>query len=146
MSESEEKGNATGGEASSSAGTAGSTTRVESVIEFRELAGGCACCSIKGDLVRALHATAGLGRDSSGEVVAPYDHVIIETTGLADPHPIANVLLDSTTDLPTLYKLHGVVTVVDAQNFGAALADEKPAGEHPSLSVLRAHVRIAWCV
>ena len=84
--------------------------------------------------MRALHALA--GNSLNGRRVgagAEFDHVIIETTGLADPHPIANVLLDETTGLTSLYEIRGVVTVVDALNFGAALDDVKPEGGFSSL-------------
>ena len=81
---------------------------------------------LRGDLVRALHTTA-KGTTVDG-VVRKFDHVIIETTGLADPHPIANVLLDTSTGLPPLFGLHAVVTVVDAVQFGRAMDDVKPTG------------------
>ena len=82
------------------------------------LKSGCVCCSIRGDLrdgLDRLHA-----RMERGEV-QPFERVVIETTGLADPVPIVTGF---STD-PSLrwhFKLGAVVTVVDAVN-GAANLD-----------------------
>src|SRR5919107_175208 len=51
--------------------------------ELFEMNNGCVCCSVRGDLIRTLHALLGQPGD------AKYDAVIIETTGLASPAPVA---------------------------------------------------------
>jgi len=71
------------------------------------LAAGCLCCTVRGDLSRALASLA--PRIASGEIV----RVIIETTGLADPTPIIATLL-SDPMAANLTRLDGIVTVVDA--------------------------------
>jgi len=79
---------------------------------------GCLCCSVRGDLVRALHRLA--PRLAGGEL----RRVMIETTGLADPAPILHTLMGDAT-LAVRYRLDGVVTAVDAVNAGSQL-DTQP--------------------
>jgi G3E family GTPase len=67
---------------------------------------GCLCCTVRGDLARALRDLA--PRVESGEV----RRVMIETTGLADPAPILHTLMGDAI-LALHYRLDGVVTVVD---------------------------------
>ena len=71
------------------------------------LAAGCLCCTVRGDLSRALAKLA--PRVRSGEIA----RVIIETTGLADPAPIIATLLGDAV-AAVLFRLDGIVTVVDA--------------------------------
>lgn len=73
--------------------------------ELIEMANGCVCCTVRGDLLRRMHAL--LPR------LADFDGVPIETTGLADPSPVAQTFLmdDSLRDQVAL---DGIVTVVDA--------------------------------
>lgn len=81
------------------------------------LKSGCVCCSIRGDLRDGLERLH--GRMESGEV-PPFERVVIETTGLADPVPI---VAGFTAD-PALrwhFRLGNVVTVVDAVNGEANL-------------------------
>ena len=70
---------------------------------------GCLCCTVRGDLVRALRQM--LPRARRDEI----SRIVIETTGLADPVPILAAL---TTDpvAAAAYRLDGIVTVVDAVN------------------------------
>ena len=85
------------------------------------LKSGCVCCSIRGDLRDGLERLH--GRMESGEV-PPFERVVIETTGLADPVPI---VAGFTAD-PALrwhFRLGNVVTVVDAVN-GAANLERFP--------------------
>lgn len=82
------------------------TENNEAVIQ---LANGCLCCSVRGDLARALHELA--QRSDQGEFV--FDRVLIETTGIADPGPIIQTFLAETAIL-TRYHLDGVVALVDA--------------------------------
>ena len=73
------------------------------------LANGCVCCSIHGDLERALFLL--LERLDSGEIA--FDRLVIECTGLADPAPIAQTFFVD-EELRERYLLDAVVTLVDA--------------------------------
>ncbi|PNW71216.1 hypothetical protein CHLRE_16g692901v5 [Chlamydomonas reinhardtii] len=81
------------------------------------LANGCLCCTVRGDLIKALNNLYTRRKD--------IDHVIIETTGLANPAPIITSFY-ADPDLPSRVKLDGVVTVVDALNISRHL-DTKDA-------------------
>lgn len=74
------------------------------------LSNGCVCCSIRGDLADTL---AGLHRRRAAGSLPPFRRVLVETTGMADPAPIAQTLLREPT-LAGLYRLSLVVTTVDA--------------------------------
>jgi G3E family GTPase len=82
------------------------TEKTEAVIQ---LANGCLCCTVRGDLARALHELA--LRSDAGAF--QFDRVLIETTGIADPGPIIQTFLAETAIL-TRFHLDGVVTLVDA--------------------------------
>ncbi|WNJ91744.1 GTP-binding protein [Bosea sp. 685] len=81
------------------------------------LASGCLCCTIRDDLIGTLEDL--LRRRDNGRI-APFQRVVIETTGLADPAPILNVLINHPY-LAMRFKLDGVVTLVDAVNGMATL-------------------------
>jgi G3E family GTPase len=85
---------------------------------FVELQTGCLCCTIRGDLARTLADI--LARRDRGEVT-PFERVVIETSGLADPAPILHALM-SDAGLSQRLALAGVVTTVDAVNGLATLA------------------------
>lgn len=70
---------------------------------------GCVCCSVRGDLVRALREM--LPRARRDEIA----RIVIETTGLADPVPVLTTLLTDPV-AAAAYRLDGVVTVIDAVN------------------------------
>lgn len=72
-----------------------------------ELANGCVCCSLRGDLLRAIQETL----ESQNQV----QYLLVETTGLADPLPIIQDLLRP--QLQGSIRLDGVITLVDAANF-----------------------------
>ena len=74
-----------------------------------QLSTGCLCCTVRGDLVDTIRELT-LKR-SNGEV-RPFDSVVIETTGLADPAPVIQALM--TFPIATRYRLRQVITVVDA--------------------------------
>ncbi|MEM7250872.1 MAG: GTP-binding protein [Pseudomonadota bacterium] len=84
-----------------------------------ELAGGCVCCAVRGDLSETLREL--LARRDAGRC-ARFDRVIIETSGLADPMPIMNLV---STDLSLAPRLrHGrVVATVDAVSAAAEVND-----------------------
>src|SRR5580658_9972866 len=77
-----------------------------------ELVGGCLCCMVRGDLSETL--TDLVTRRTVGEL-AQFDGVLIETSGLADPGPVIDMLLN-TSPLKEFYELKSVITVVDAIN------------------------------
>ena len=85
------------------------------------LEGGCVCCTVRGDLVR----TAGdpLARRAAG-TVTPFERIVIETTGLADPAPIVHALMTD-RDIAEALRLQSVITTVDAAA-GAATLDAHP--------------------
>jgi len=83
-----------------------------------QLNSGCLCCTIRGDLVFTLLDL--LDRRRRGAVM-PFERIVIETTGLADPTPILQALMTDTA-LAGAIQLDGVVTTVDAVN-GAATFD-----------------------
>lgn len=76
------------------------------------LASGCLCCTLRGDLVEML---SDLSARRDGGALAPFDRVIIETSGLADPNPILRALIED-AELAARFSLAGVVTMVDAVN------------------------------
>lgn len=71
-----------------------------------EMSNGCICCTLRDDLLKALQNIA---------TRKNIDYVIIESTGIGEPLPIAQTFYME--DLPNLYKLDAIVTVVDAANF-----------------------------
>ena len=85
------------------------------------LEGGCVCCTVRGDLVR----TAGdlLARRAAG-TVTPFERIVIETTGLADPAPILHALMTD-RDIAERLRLESVIATVDAAA-GAATLDAHP--------------------
>ncbi len=85
-----------------------------------ELSNGCLCCAMRSDLVSTLF---GLHAERVRGGIRPFDRVVIETTGLADPAPI---LLTLFTDeaVARRYRVEGVLTAVDAVN-GASTLDRQ---------------------
>ena len=88
----------------------------ESVIEVMN---GCICCTVRGDLTEVL--------DRMYDRIKDFDGVIIETTGLADPAPVAQTFFvdDRVTKR---YELDGIITVVDAKHIIQHVDEEKPEG------------------
>lgn len=82
------------------------------------LSSGCICCSVRGDLVAALED---LLRALDNGRVEPFDRVVIETTGLADPIPVIHTIM-AHPYLAMRYRLDAVITVVDAVNGAGTLA------------------------
>lgn len=76
------------------------------------LAGGCLCCSVRGDLVTALENI--LRGIDNGKTVS-FQRVVIETTGLADPASVLHVVM-AHPYLVQRFRLDGLVTTVDAVN------------------------------
>ncbi|KAK6267694.1 hypothetical protein QUC31_011854 [Theobroma cacao] len=81
---------------------------------------GCLCCTVRGDLVRMI---AELVDKRKGK----FDHIVIETTGLANPAPIIQTFY-AEDQIFNDVKLDGVVTLVDAKHAGFHLDEVKPKG------------------
>ena len=81
---------------------------------------GCLCCTVRGDLARALREM--LPRARRDEI----SRIVIETTGLADPVPILATLMSDPV-AASAYRLDGIVTVVDAVNGAAHLDTQEEA-------------------
>ncbi len=90
----------------------------ENVIE---MASGCLCCTIRGDLIDTIHDL--LARRGRGEI-SKFNRIVIETTGLADPAPVLHAVM-SEPGILAACRLEGVITVVDAVN-GMATLDAHP--------------------
>src|SRR6185436_2570147 len=84
---------------------------------FIQLSNGCLCCNVRSDLTLTLGDLA--ARRAAGSV-PPFERVVIETTGLADPAPILHALM-ADPGLAEVYTLDGVVTTVDALTGSATL-------------------------
>jgi G3E family GTPase len=78
---------------------------------------GCLCCTVRGDLIETL---ADLYRKRESAAVPRFSHLLIETTGLADPVPVLQSIV-SEPALREVYTLENVVSVVDAVNGEAQL-------------------------
>lgn len=76
------------------------------------LASGCLCCAVRGDLVNSLE---NLLRARDNGRCKPFDRVVIETTGIADPASVIHIIMTQPY-LTLRYRLDGVVTLVDAVN------------------------------
>lgn len=82
-----------------------------------ELSNGCICCTINNDLMEAVYKV--LERQDR------IDYLVVETTGLADPLPIALTFLG--TELRDMTRLDSIVTVVDAENYSLDLFNSQAA-------------------
>jgi len=80
----------------------------EQIVEMNN---GCICCTVRGDLIVALSSLA--KKREAGEL--NFDRVVIETTGLANPGPVAQTFFID-EEVGTHYMLDAVVTVVDARH------------------------------
>lgn len=78
--------------------------RAQNIVE---LANGCVCCSMQGDLLRAIRQVTDGARN--------IDYILLETSGLSDPLPVAASILNNGPD--NAVRLDGIVTLVDAMNF-----------------------------
>jgi G3E family GTPase len=85
------------------------------------MASGCLCCTIRGDLVATLED---LLRRRDNDRINPFNRIMIETTGLADPAPILHTIMYHPYFM-LRFRLDGVISVVDAIN-GDAILDRHP--------------------
>lgn len=94
------------------------------------LANGCICCAVRGDLVGTLDELA--GKRDRGET-PPFDRVLIETTGLADPVPVLQTLITD-PDVGPRYRLDAVLTLVDGVHGAAQLDAHREAVKQAALA------------
>ena len=88
--------------------------------EVFEMNNGGLCGTVRGDLIRILGALA-KRRDR-------FDHVLVETTGLADPGPVAQTFF-ADDEVVARYRLDGIVTVVDAKHLGLHVDESEECRE-----------------
>ncbi|WP_425417086.1 CobW family GTP-binding protein [Oricola indica] len=91
---------------------------VESDEEIYEMNNGCVCCTVRGDLVRVVE---GLMRRPGR-----FDAIVVETTGLADPAPVAQTFFMD-DDVREKTRLDAVVALVDAKHLPLRLKDSREA-------------------
>jgi G3E family GTPase len=93
---------------------------VDTDEEVFEMNNGCICCTVRGDLIRIIN---GLMKRRG-----KFDGIIVETTGLADPAPVAQTFF-ADEDVKRATRLDAIVTVADAKHLVARLGDSKEAAE-----------------
>jgi len=93
---------------------------VDADEEVFEMNNGCICCTVRGDLIRII---GGLMKRKGR-----FDGIIVETTGLADPAPVAQTFFVD-EDVKRATRLDAIVTVVDAKHLPARLKDSAEAQE-----------------
>ena len=82
-----------------------------------ELSNGCICCTINTDLIDSVYKIL--------EIEDKVDYLVVETTGVADPLPVALTFLG--TELRDMTRLDSIVTVVDSENFSIDLFNSEAA-------------------
>ncbi len=88
--------------------------------EIFEMNNGCICCTVRGDLIRIL-GNLMKRRDK-------FDHILVETTGMADPGPVAQTFFVD-DEMQTKLRLDGIVTLVDAKHVWQHIDDSAEVKE-----------------
>jgi G3E family GTPase len=88
--------------------------------ELFEMNNGCICCTVRGDLIKTMHGLLNKGGN--------FDAIVVETTGLADPGPVAQTFFVDGF-LRSKTELDSVTTVVDAKHIMQRLDDSREAVE-----------------
>src|ERR1700740_2754275 len=96
-------------------------TQAEDIVE---MSNGCICCTVRKDLVKGIQKL--LKRDD-------LDYVLIETTGVADPGPVAQTFLNI-PQLQQLARLDSIITVVDAEHLSTQLGEAEVSREQIALA------------
>jgi len=91
--------------------------------EIIEMMNGCICCTVRQDLIVVLNKLS--KRIKSGKL--KLDGILIETTGMADPAPVAQTFYVD-DDVKSFARLDGIVTLIDAKHIEQHLDEEKPEG------------------
>lgn len=92
----------------------------DSAEEIIEMNNGCICCTVRGDLIRMV-------KDLLIVRKLVFDAIIIETTGLADPAPVAQTFFVD-DEIKALTRLDGIITVIDCRHTPSKLDEVKPEG------------------
>jgi G3E family GTPase len=80
----------------------------EQIVEMNN---GCICCTVRGDLIRIL----GTLKEKRDQGALKFDRVVIETTGMADPGPVAQTFFTD-EEIGNYYLLDSIITLVDAKH------------------------------
>src|SRR5689334_24860218 len=80
----------------------------EQIVEMNN---GCICCTVRGDLIRILSSL----KEKREEGALKFDRVVIETTGMADPGPVAQTFFTD-EEIGNYYLLDSIITLVDAKH------------------------------
>lgn len=94
------------------------------------LSSGCLCCAVRGDLVNSLE---NLLRARDNGRCKPFQRVVIETTGIADPASVIHIIMTQPY-LTLRYRLDGVVTLVDAVNGMKTLDNHEEAVKQSAMA------------
>jgi G3E family GTPase len=97
--------------------------KMQSEEQIFEMMNGCICCTVRQDLITVLQKLA--KRVRSGKL--KLDAIVIETTGMADPAPVAQTFFVD-DEVKAFARLDGIVTMVDAKHIEQHLDEEKPEG------------------
>jgi G3E family GTPase len=97
--------------------------------ELFEMNNGCVCCTVRGDLIRTLHGLL----DRAAVAQRAFDAIVVETTGLADPGPVAQTFFVDPF-LLTRTRLDSITTVVDAAHVLHRLRESREAAEQIALA------------
>ncbi|OGA72071.1 MAG: cobalamin biosynthesis protein CobW [Betaproteobacteria bacterium RIFCSPLOWO2_12_FULL_65_14] len=93
----------------------------EQIVEMNN---GCICCTVRGDLIRIL----GTLKDKRDQGALKFDRVVIETTGMADPGPVAQTFFTD-EEIGNYYLLDSIITLVDAKHAPTQLDEFHEAQE-----------------
>ena len=93
----------------------------EQIVEMNN---GCICCTVRGDLIRIL----GTLKDKRDKGALKFDRVVIETTGMADPGPVAQTFFTD-EEIGNYYLLDSILTVIDAKHAPQQLDEFREAQE-----------------
>ena len=93
----------------------------EQIVEMNN---GCICCTVRGDLIRIL----GTLREKRDQGALKFDRVVIETTGMADPGPVAQTFFTD-EEIGNYYLLDSIITLVDAKHAPVQLDEFHEAQE-----------------
>mgnify|MGYP001544253737 CR=1 FL=1 len=96
--------------------------KTESTEQILQMSNGCICCTIREDLREALQLLAAKRRKG----LVDFDRIVIETTGLADPGPVAQTFFMD-DEIAETYLIDSIITLVDAKHAQKQLDDRQEA-------------------
>ena len=111
----------------------------ESKEQIIQMSNGCICCTIREDLREALQLLAAKKRKG----LLDFDRVVIETTGLADPGPVAQTFFMD-DEIAESYLLDSILTLVDAKHGDQQLDDRQEARARWALPTRSSSARATW--